>query len=301
MMTAKIEGVIIPMPTPFRPDYALDEEAFRRELKFVADHGFNGVLVNGSTGEFTTLTVEERRRTVKIAREVCGKKLFVLAGVELPATSEAIKEIERVREDGADFALVSCPYYLKPTTEGIYTHYKRATETGFPILLYNNPFRTDINMSGALVSRLAQLENVVGMKQSNGDLAQTADFISTVGNRISFIHSYGDSVSLYPGLLLGGAACMIPTGLFVPDEVIDLYHAVKAGDIPKAKAIWTKILPLLKSTGGGVDGEPNPSALKEGLRLIGRSVGPTRLPVAPVGPNTTKLLQSLLEPHIVAR
>jgi 4-hydroxy-tetrahydrodipicolinate synthase len=288
------------MPTPFRSDFGLDEEAFRKELKFVVDHHLNGVLVNGSTGEFATLSVEERRRTVRIAREVCGDRLFVLAGVETPATREMIQEIERVREDGADFALVSCPYYLKPTTEGVFTHYKKAAEVGFPILLYNNPFRTDVNLSREMVSRLAEIKNVVGIKQSNGDLSQTADFISTIGDKISFIHSYGDSVSLFPGLLMGGAACMIPTSLFVPDEVLELYRAVKAGDIAKAKTVWTRILPLLKSTGGGVEGEPNPSALKEGLRLIGRSVGPTRLPVVPVSPKTTKLLQSLLEPYAVA-
>lgn len=300
-MVAKPEGLIIPIVTPFTTDYTLDEKGLREEIRFLLDYHINGLLVNGSTGEFTSLSIEERRRIIEIVSEECKRKVFIIAGVETPATQDAIDEAKRVKQAGADFALVATPFYLKPTIDGVYEHYKRVAETGVPTLLYNNPFRTYVNLSTSLVSKLAELKNVVGIKQSNVDLSQTTEYIEVIGDKISVIHSYGDAVSVFPGLLLGGAGVMNITFLVAPDRVMQLYEATRSRDVETAKKIWVEILSLLRNIGGGVHGEPNPAPLKEALRIVGKPAGPARLPVLPVTNDTSELLRKILKNLKLAR
>lgn len=293
-MAKKLEGLIVPIVTPFTARYELDESGLRAEIRFLAGYDIDGLLVNGSTGEFTSLSADERERIIRIVAQECEGKLFIIAGVETPSTQDAVEEAKRVSDAGADVALVATPYYLKPTTDGIYEHYKLVAEIGVPTMLYNNPFRTHVDLDVALVSRLTDLENVVGMKQSNVDLNQTAHFIEAVGERMALFHSYGDSVSLYPGLLMGGVGAMSITTHLAPERVIELYRATMRRDVEAAAMIWRELLPLLRSIGGGLQGEPNPAPLKEALRIVGRPAGPPRLPVLPATANTSEHLEKLL-------
>ena len=179
----------MPLATPFTNDgKKLDEDSLKREVGFLLDHGVKGFLVNGSTGECISLSAEERKRTVEIVSDECNKKAFVIAGVELPPTWDAVEETKRVSNAGADFALVATPYYLKPTTDGIFEHYKKVAETGVKILAYNNPFRTTVVLSTQLIEKLAEVKNIVGMKQSHVDMSQNAEIIRSVGDKFKFIN-----------------------------------------------------------------------------------------------------------------
>ena len=294
-MVVKLEGIVSPLPTPFKSNYELDEEALRELVGFVVDGGVYGLLVNGSTGEFITMSAEERQRTVEIVSEECKRKVFIIAGAEMPVTHASIAEAKRVKQAGADFLLLGTPFYVNPTTDGMYEHFKKVAEAGVPALLYNNPWRTHIVLSTQLIIRLAEEKNIAGIKQSNPDMNQTAEIIqATAGGKFAFIHSYGDAVSIFPGLLLGGAGAMSLATLFVPEKVMQLYEATIRKDVETAKKIWVEIHPLLTMGWTGVHGEPNPAPVKEALRLVGRPVGPTRLPVIPVTEDTTKKLEKIL-------
>jgi 4-hydroxy-tetrahydrodipicolinate synthase len=254
-----------------------------------------GFLVNGSTGECVSLSAEERQRTIEIVSSECEKKAFVIGGVEIPVTWDAINEAKRISEAGADFALVATPYYLKPTMDGVFEHYKKVAESGINILAYNNPFRTNVVLSTPLLEKLADVPNIIGMKQSNVNMSQTAEIIRLLGDTFKFIHSYGDAVSIFPGLLLGGVGAMSLTTCFVPEKILQLYEATIKRDIITAIKIYKEILPLLLYVGSGVHGEPNPAPFKEALRLIGRSAGPTRFPVTPVTKDTSDRIKKVLK------
>jgi len=291
----ELKGIVVPLATPFTANYELDEPGLKREVGFLLDKGIRGFLVNGSTGECLSLSTEERQRTVEIVSKECKRKAFVIAGVETPVTHHAILDAKRATESGADFVLVATPYYLKPTLDGIFQHYKKVAEAGVKVIIYNNPFRTNVVLSTQMVKSLSEIRNIVGMKQSHVDMSQTAEIIHLVGKKIAFFHSYGDAVSIFPGLLLGGVGAMSIIPLFAPEKTLELYRATMNRDLETAIRVYRDLLPLLLYVGSGVSGEPNPAPFKEALRIIGRSVGPTRLPVTQVTSDTRKAITKVLK------
>ena len=296
-MPTELKGIFFATVTPFTSDYRLDEQKLREEIGYLLDKKVNGLLVNGSTGESLSLSMEERQRVVEIVTEECRHRVPVISGIEDSATSKVVEEAKLVRKAGADAALVVTPPYLNPTWEGIFKHYEKVNETGVPIVIYNNPDRTYFNLTAQMVEKLTTLNKVIGMKQSKSDLSKTAEIVRLVDNKISIINSYGDT-AFYPGLLVGGKAALTQIFFFIPEKIHELYDEIKRYNIERARKIWLDLLPLWNST-KGVHGEPNPVPLKEAMKIVGRSMGPPRLPLTPATEDTSKRIEKIFREYKV--
>lgn len=283
-------GSIVAIVTPFK-DGQVDEEAYRELIEFQIANGTRAIVPCGTTGESATLNVEEHARVIDIALEAVNKRVPVIAGTGGNSTREAIELTEHAKKVGADATLQVTPYYNKPTQEGLYQHFKAiAKAVSLPQVLYNVPGRTSVNMLPETVARLAELPEVVAIKEASGNLGQMAEIIRLVGDKITLL-SGDDNVTL-PVLSLGGKGVISVVANVVPKDSADLVKAWEKGRVEEAKTLFYKLFPLCQA----MFFETNPIPVKTSLALMGKIQDEMRLPLCPMSPaNLGRLKKALTD------
>jgi 4-hydroxy-tetrahydrodipicolinate synthase len=279
MQKNKFKGIIPAVVTPFAEDAELDEETLREHLRFLIKNGVHGLMVNGSTGEAENLSSEERKRVIKIAVEEAGGKIPVIAGTGTPSTKKTIELTKDAKDMGADAVMVVTPFYLIPNEEGLIKHYKSVVEAvDIPVILYNIPPHTKVNLTPSIIEKLCkEAPNIVGLKDSYGNLSQFAETVKLVGDKISVLAGCDDL--LLPSFILGAAGAIIALGNIAPAMTVQMFNLVQKGEIKQAKEIYFKLLPIAKAIGSEFN---FPAPVKEALKLLGRSAGSTRSPIVPL-------------------
>jgi 4-hydroxy-tetrahydrodipicolinate synthase len=279
--------VLTAIVTPFREDESVDFDAFQHLARHLVEHGSDGIVVAGTTGESPNLSDEERLDLIRAAIEAVGDNATFVAGTGTYSTAHSIHLSERAQELGADALLVVTPYYNKPPQRGIVAHFEAiARATDRPIVVYNIPGRVVINIEPETISRLAEIETVHAVKQANDDLAQARHIVA------SDLDLYaGDDNLIQPFLELGGIGGVCVHTHVVGPQVAAQVKAALDGDLEAARAIDRELAPsydLLKAA-------PNPIAIKCALNLLGHPVGGHRLPLVPPTDAETAAVRASLE------
>lgn len=286
----RLRGSIVPMVTPFSPDGAFDEKALANLIDFQIENGSHGISVCGTTGEPSSLSIEEREHVMEVAhRAVKGRVPFV-PGTGSTNFDETIRLTKHAQKLGADAALVIVPYYNRPSQEGLYQHFRTvAAATDLPVIIYNIPGRTAVNMEPATMARLKRdCRNIIGVKESNKDFEHVSRVLYLCGR--DFLVYSGIELLCYPMLAIGGAGHVSATANLMPREVADLYNLVAAGKWQEAMDLHYRLLPL----NDALFLETNPGPLKYCLGLMGKISPTLRLPlVLPSEQNQARLRQVL--------
>ena len=276
--------------TPFRRDLSLDEATLRALVRRQIAAGVDFLVPCGTTGESPTLTHAEHLRVVEITLEEAKGKVPVVAGAGGCNTAEVIELAREVEALGADGILSVTPYYNKPTQEGIYQHYRAiASATRLPIVLYSVQSRTGVNIEPATMARLAQIENIVGVKEASGNISQMAAVIQEVP--ASFAVLSGDDAITLPLAALGGRGIISVASNEIPAEMTALAQACLRNDFPAARQLQAKFLPLMNINFV----EANPIPVKAAMALMGLLEPVWRLPMVPPSATNLAIIQSILE------
>jgi 4-hydroxy-tetrahydrodipicolinate synthase len=275
-MAGRFGSVITAMVTPFRDDYALDLDGAQSLAAWLLENGTDGLVVSGSTGEAPTLTHQEKRDLFRAVVEVAKSKGKVICGTGTYDTAETIELTHDAERAGADAVLVVTPYYNRPPQRGLIAHFtKVADSTSLPIILYNIPSRTACLIEPDTLLRLAELENIVAVKDSTGDF-QTASRIMKESPPDFDLYS-GDDWATFPLCCMGAAGIVSVASHLVGDRIREMIELIQTGDVPSARKIHDDLMPLFK----GLFVTSNPIPVKVALEIAGRPVGPPRLPLVP--------------------
>ena len=279
------QGVLTALVTPFR-DGAVDERTLHELVEAQIAAGVDGVVPCGSTGESATLSHGEHRRVVEVVAKAARGRVQILAGTGSNSTQEAIQLTLHAKEAGADGALLISPYYNKPMPDGIVQHFQAvARETSFPLVVYNIPGRTASNILPETFARLAEIEQVVGVKESCGDLHQVAQLLNATPDDFAVLS--GDDWSALPILALGGRGVISTCSNLIPGDMVELVRAFRAGDADRARAVYYRMLPLVDE----LFSETNPIPIKAALALRGQILEELRLPLTPLSDKARERLQ----------
>ena len=282
-------GSIVALVTPFK-NGNFDEKAFSDLIEWHIAQGTHAIVPCGSTGEAATLDRDEHCRVIEVAVKTVNKRIPVIAGTGANATNEAIYITTKAEKLGADGAILITPYYNKPTQEGLYRHYKAvAAAVGIPVVLYNVPGRTAVNMLPTTVARLAECKNIVAIKEATGDLKQVSELIRLCGDRIAVIS--GDDFTTLPLLALGGKGVISVTANIVPRDMAEMCNAWDRGDLAKARELHFKLEPI--NTVMFI--ETNPIPVKTALALMGKLSEEFRLPLCEMSPANKEKLKGVLK------
>ena len=281
------------MVTPFQADGKLDEPTLRKLVQRQINEGINFLVPCGTTGESPTLSRQEHVRVVEITVEESHGKVPVLAGAGGYNTAEVIELARDCHKAGAQGLLSVTPYYNKPTQEGLYQHFKSIAEAvPLPIMLYSVQGRTGVNIEPSTVARLAQIENIIGVKEASGNIAQIANVIHDVPE--DFLVLSGDDLMTLPVISLGGKGVISVTSNQIPRQMSDITRYALAGDYARARAIQRRYMPLFRANFI----ESNPIPVKWGMSLMGLLAPVYRLPLVPPSAATKKQIEdSLAETH----
>jgi 4-hydroxy-tetrahydrodipicolinate synthase len=282
------KGSLVALITPFK-NGAVDEKRFQRFVEWQIAEGTHGVIPCGTTGESPTLSHEEHKRVVELTVEVAKGKIPVIAGTGSNSTAEAIDFTRHAKKAGADAALVVTPYYNKPTQEGLYQHYKALTDAvDLPIIIYNIPARCVIDMSVATMARLAQLPNIVGVKDATNDLARPLRTRAAIGDDFSILS--GEDVTVMAFLAQGGDGCISVTANLAPRACADMHEAWQKGDAARAMRINARLGPLHDA----LFCETSPAPVKFGASLLDKSTPEVRLPLVAATPQAQEQVRSAM-------
>lgn len=295
----KIQGVFSVLVTPFTLEQELNETLLRLMIRFQIAAGVNGIVVLGTTGESPTLTLKEKERIIRIAREETLGKSHLMVGTGSYSTAITIELTRMAKDLGADSALIVTPYYNKPTQEGLYLHYKAiTTSVDLPILVYNNQPRTSQNMTTETLIRIAQLPYICGVKESSGSLGQIMEVIEKIGRQYShFSVMSGDDVLTVPSIAMGGNGILSVVSNLVPVQVCEMVQAALKGDFFHARNLHFELMPLLR----GVFIETNPIPIKAAMALSGINAGTCRLPLSPLADGNYEILKRILNMQEIAQ
>ena len=273
------KGSNVALVTPFKGN-SLDEETYIKIINFHLENGTNGLVPAGTTGESPTLSHREHEKVIELCIKEAKGKIPVIAGTGSNSTSEAISLTEHAEKAGADGALIVTPYYNKPTQEGLYQHYKAINDKcGIPIIIYNIPGRSVIDMTVDTMARLFELKNIVGVKDATGDLNRVDETFKKIGNE--FIQLTGEDGLAYEYNKRGGVGCISVTANIAPKMCSDMQKFSKSqnkNEQKKAEEIDKKLQPVHKS----LFIESNPSPVKYAAKLIGLCDDNVRLPLVTV-------------------
>jgi 4-hydroxy-tetrahydrodipicolinate synthase len=285
------KGSIVAIVTPFKKG-KVDEESYRELIEFQIKNGTSAIVPCGTTGESATLNMEEHSRVIDIAIQAVNKKVPVIAGTGGNSTSEAIELSEHAKKSGADATLQVAPYYNKPTQEGLYQHFKAIAEAvPLPQVLYNVPGRTSVNMLPQTVARLAELPEVVAIKEASGNLVQMAEIVQLAGDKLTLL-SGDDNVTL-PVLAVGGKGVVSVVANIVPGDTAEMIKAYENGQIDRARELFYKLFPLCQA----MFYETNPIPVKTSLALMGKIDGEMRLPLCAMAPANLEKLKKALKDY----
>lgn len=282
-------GIIPALVTPVDKNEELNEVALRRLVNFVIQGGVHGVFATGSQGEFWAFTAEEKRRIWEVVKEETAGRVPVYVGTAGLTTQEAIALTRDAELVGVDAVSILTPFFISPNQGELYEHFAAIAEaTTLPIILYTNPGRTGVSLTPDTVSRLAQIPNIVGIKDSSGDLSLTAEYIRVTPETFSVL--MGRDTLIFGGLVYGTKGSIAATGNVVPALVASIYDRFIAGDLNGAKEAQEALAPLRLAFSWGTF----PVVIKEALNLMGLDAGPARRPVGPMPDEKREQLASVL-------
>ena len=289
-----LKGSIVAIVTPFKKG-KVDEKALGDLIEWHISQGTNGIVPCGTTGEAPTLDYKEHYRVIEITVKTVNKRVPVIAGTGANATDETIMITKQAKKSGADAALLVSPYYNKPTQEGLYRHYKAVAEAvDIPIVLYNVPGRTAVNILPSTVARLAEIENIVAIKEATGDMKQVSEVIRLCGDRMTVIS--GDDFTTLTLLALGGKGVISVSANVAPKDVSMMCSLWMKGQHDRARALHYKIEPL----NAAMFIETNPIPVKTALAMMGRIQEEFKLPLCEMSPaNKEKLRKVLLDLKLI--
>lgn len=283
-------GIIPAMVTPLTREDELNEAALRKLTDYLIDGGVHGVFAIGSQGEFWGFSAEEKRRVWEIVVEQTAGRVPVYAGTAAETTREAITLTQMAQDSGVQAVSVLTPYFISPNEDQLYDHYKAIAEaTSLPIVLYSNPARTGVGISPKLITRLAEIKNIVGIKDSSGDIQLTMQYIESTPDNFAIL--MGRDTLIYVGLLIGAKGAIAATGNVVPNLVAQIYDRFIEGDHDGAKQAQAALAPLRHAFAWGTF----PVVIKEALDLIGMEAGPARMPVGPMSEEQRERLRDVLK------
>ncbi len=267
------KGAIVAIVTPFKKG-KVDEKALRKLVELQIAGGTKAISPCGTTGEASTLTHEEHDRVIEIVIDEVKKRVPVIAGTGSNSTAEAVRLTKHAWKAGADAALIVCPYYNRPSQEGLYLHYKAiAEEAPIPIIVYNIQGRTGVNMLPETLARLAKIPNIVGVKEASGSIKQMSDVIRICGPRFDVLS--GDDGFTLPLLSMGGKGVISVISNIAPADMSKMVDAFLAGDLKKAQDLHHKMSPLIDA----LFIETNPVPVKAALAMMGKIEYEVRLPL----------------------
>lgn len=284
-------GSIVPIITPFRDDFSIDYETLEKLIEFHIKSGTRGIIPVGTTGESATLSHSEHRDVVKFTIDVVNKRIPVIAGAGSNSTKEAIEIAKQAEKDGADGILSITPYYNKPTQDGLIAHFTEiAKNIKLPIILYNVPGRTGVNMQPETVAKLSEIENIVGIKEASASLVQAAEIIKLSQGKIDVF--CGEDALAFPMMAIGAKGCISASANVAPADFASMIDEEREDDIQRARSLYYKLLPLCKA----MFLETNPGPVKEALYIMGLIPSPTlRLPLVRVKEETSKKIRNVLK------
>ncbi|NWF75996.1 MAG: 4-hydroxy-tetrahydrodipicolinate synthase [Nitrospirae bacterium] len=281
-------GSIVAIVTPFKRG-KVDEKALGDLIEWHISQGTNAIVPCGTTGESATLDYKEHYRVIDFTVKTVNKKIPVIAGTGANSTDETIEITKHAKKSGADAVLLVAPYYNKPTQEGIYRHYKTVAEkVDIPIVLYNVPGRTAVNILPATVARLAEISNIVAIKEASGDMKQVSELIRLCGDKITVIS--GDDFTTLPLLALGGKGVISVSANVTPKMVSQMCSLWLKGQYEKAREIHYRLEPL----NAAMFIETNPIPVKTALAMMGKIQEEFRLPLCEMSQGNKDKLRKVL-------
>jgi 4-hydroxy-tetrahydrodipicolinate synthase len=286
----KPQGIAVALATPLHESERLDEDGLRRLVNHVLAGRVHGLVVSGTQGEFYGLTLEERKGALEVVVDEVRGRVPVYAGTGSPTTRESIVLTRMAEEVGADAILVMTPYFISPSEDELYGHHSAvAAATKLPVVLYTNPMRTGVDLSPALARRLSRIDNIVGIKESSGDLTQTMEYIRLCGQGFSVLA--GRDTLIHATLQCGGHGAISGTANVVPGLVVEIYEAFVAGDGEKALAAQRRLSPLRLAFDLGTF----PVVMKEALAMMGICSARSFAPVGPLAEKQREELRAILK------
>jgi len=282
--------VLTAMVTPFDQNGEIDFNATKTLVEHLITNGTDGLVVAGTTGESPTLTTEEKIELFKCVVEAAAGRVHVIAGTGSNNTQASISLTKLAEETGVDGIMLVAPYYNKPSQEGLYQHFKTiAQSTSLPVMLYNIPGRSVVNISVETIVRLSEIPNVVSIKEASGNLDAMAEIISKTPS--DFTLYSGDDGLTIPVLAIGGTGVISVASHIIGNDMQEMINAFKNGDVQKAAAIHRNLLPIMRT----LFIAPSPSPVKAALNLNGIQVGGVRLPMVPLSNKEQSALEKVLQ------
>ena len=288
---AIFKGSGVAIVTPMKENLDVDFDKLEELINFQIDNGTDAIIIAGTTGESSTLTMEEHRRVIQAAVEFTKHRVPVVAGTGSNCTRTAIHLTKEAEEDGADAALIVTPYYNKATQKGLIAHYGQiASETKLPIILYNVPGRTGCNLMPETVATLVkENENIVGLKEATGNMAQASKTMYLCDGKLEMYS--GEDGLVVPLLSIGGLGVISVIANIAPRQTHDMVMSYLEGDLEKARQMQLKSLPLVDA----LFSEVNPIPVKKALNLMGMQVGSLRSPLCEMGEENAKKLEQAMK------
>ncbi|HSL40312.1 MAG TPA: 4-hydroxy-tetrahydrodipicolinate synthase [Desulforhopalus sp.] len=285
----KYHGALVALVTPFI-DGRLDEQGLIDLIEFQIASGTHGIVPCGTTGESATIDFDEHKRVIDLTVKTVNGRVPVVAGTGANNTLEAIELTESAKKSGADAVLSVVPYYNKPNQEGMYLHFREiAEQVDIPMFLYNVPGRTVVSIQAETVARLAEIDNIIGIKEASGSLEQYSDVIRKCPE--DFIVLSGDDFTAMPATLIGGKGVISVISNVYPQGMAEMMVAALAGDLATARRLHYRMYDMMKM----MFAAPSPAPAKKALELMGRiRSGLPRLPLAPVDDATLQRLRSAM-------
>jgi len=291
----EFKGAFTALVTPMFESGEVDYDGFRRLIQFQITEGIDGIVPLGTTGENPTLDEGEEDKLIEIAVKEAAGKIKVIVGAGSNDTKHMIKYVERAKRLGADAALVVTPYYNRPNDSGLIRHFEEAAKPGIPIIVYNIASRTGRNIPTPLMTQIAKIPNIAGVKESSGDINQIGDVIREIAiprkkSADKFWVLSGDDSFILPLISLGGDGVISTISNLLPAKVKALTQAALDGDLEKARAIHYELIPFMKAAFI----ETNPVPIKQALTWAGLPGGPARLPMGKLAAASEDILRKAM-------
>lgn len=286
----RFKGVYVAVVTPFK-NGKIDEKTYEAYLEGLINTGISGIVVCGSTGESSMLSMEEHIYLFKLSKEIVKNRIQVIANSGANSTHEAIYLTQEAEKVGVDAALSVVPYYVKPTQEGLYLHFKAIHDEtkNIPLIIYNVPGRTVVDIKVETVARLSQLERYIGIKEASSDMEKVSLLVSQTKPDFSVLS--GNDSTFLPLLSVGGHGVISVIGNIMPKEFVELYDSATKGDLAKAIDINTKMLPLYQA----LSFEANPIPVKYALYKMGQVSDELKLPLTILSEPYQKKMDQVLK------
>lgn len=288
----KLQGTVTALVTPMI-DQQIDEEGLAHNIRYQIEQGIHGILLLGSTGESSTLTSEEHSRIISIGIKEAKGKVPILVGTESCSTQVAVEKTRRAKDMGADAALIVAPYFNKPTQEGIYRHFETIVkQVDLPVIVYNHPGRSAVNIQVATLIRLMELPGIIGIKEASENMAQMGDLLHAARDKKNDFSVFsGDDAYTYPMMAMGACGVISVASNLFPAKMVRLVNALLHKNFEEALKLHFELLPFFKAEFV----ETNPIPIKKAMELCGMPAGECRLPLTALHPENVEVLQQVLE------